>query len=263
LLISKMNSADTIKLQKQITDDFLSIDSKRLNGSDVLVYIPVYNEENTITNLVDYVRQICNFDLLIINDCSTDATPDILQKLDVEVLNHPFPLSFRVTSGLTIGYSLGYKYVIKIDGDGQHNPLDIVKLYEHAVETGADIVIGSRHLNGFKAKRLSVRGSGMWFCSKLVSLISRKRITDTTSGLKIWSRRACEVAIKAFQEGKLRESSTYHVEELIIAVRNKLNVEEIAVVMQPRLYGESKSYSIKKMLAFPVNLIKSTIRALM
>ena len=258
-----MSKANHVELQQQIIADFLSGETPHLNGAEVLVYIPVHNEESTIGSVVEKVKQSCNFDLLVVNDGSTDSTPHILQKLDVEILTHPVSFSSRITSGLEIGYALGYKYVIKIDGDEQHNPQDITRLYEHAIKTGADIVIGSRHLNGFKARRLSVRGSGMWFCSKLVSLISRKRITDTTSGLKIWSRRACEVAIESFKNGKLRESSTYHVEELIIAARNNLNVEEIAVVMHPREYGDSKSYSIKKMVTFPLNLIRSTVRALL
>jgi len=258
-----MSKANHIELQQQIMVDFLSGETPHLSGSKVLVYIPVHNEESTIGSVVEKVKQSCNFDLLVVNDGSTDSTPDILQKLDVEVLTHPVPFSPRITSGLEIGYALDYEYVIKIDGDEQHNPQDITRLYEHAIKSGADIVIGSRHLNGFKARRLSVRGSGMWFCSKLVSLISRKRITDTTSGLKIWSRRACEVAIESFKDGKLRESSTYHVEELIIAAKNGLKVEEISVTMLPRQYGESKSYSKKNMVLFPLNLVRSTIRALL
>jgi len=119
------------------------------------------------------------------------------------------------------------------NGDHQHAPQDIPRLYEHAIKTGADIVIGSRHLTGFAANILSIEGSGMWFCSRLVSFLSRKRITDTTSGFKIWSQRACKVAISAFKEGKLKEVSTYHVEELMIAAKKKLKVEEVSVVMHP------------------------------
>lgn len=249
------------ELQNQAMSEFLSKGTFQFHGSDVLVFIPVYNEEHTIARVIEKVKEDCSFDLLIIDDGSTDSTPDILQKLDVEVLKHPICLgSSVIISGLEAAYSLGYKYVIKIDGDGQHDPRDILRLYEHAIQTGADIVIGSRHLNGFNANILSIEGSGMWFCSKLVCLLSRKRITDTTSGLKIWSREACEVAIQAFKDGKLKEDPTYHVEELLIAAKKKLNVEEISVVIHPREYGETKSYSKRKLIMFPLNLIKSTIR---
>jgi len=251
------------ELQNKATSEFLSKGTFRFHGSDVLVFIPVHNEECTIGRVIEKVKEDCNFDLLIIDDGSIDSTPDILQNLDVEVLKHPICLgSSVIISGLEAAYSLGYKYVIKIDGDDQHNPRDIPRLYEHAIQTGADIVIGSRHLNGFSANILSIQGSGMWFCSKLVSLLSRKRITDTTSGFKIWSRKACEVAIQAFKDGKLKEDSTYHVEELIIAAKKKLEVEEISVVIRPREYGETKSYSKRKLIMFPPSLIRSTVRAL-
>ena len=96
------------------------------------------------------------------------------------------------------------------------------QLHDHAVKTETDIVIGSRHLYKFNAKILSIAGSGMWLCSKLVSLLSGERITDTTSGFKIWSRQACEGAIQAFNDGKL-------------------TVEGISMVVRHRQCGETKS----------------------
>ncbi len=257
-----MRHANRCELQSRAVGAFLSKSSFKSNGSNVLVFIPVHNEEHTIAKVVDKVRSLCNFDLLVIDDGSTDSTSDILRELDVEVLKHPICLGLGIISGLEIGYALGYKYVVKVDGDYQHDPQDIPRLYEHATKTGSDIVIGSRHLNGFNVNILSIAGSGMWFCSNLVFLLSRKRITDTTSGFKIWSSRACGVAIQAFKDGKLKEGSTYHTEELIIAARKKLRVEEISVIMRPREYGESKSFSKMKLALFPLNLVWCTIRAL-
>ncbi len=240
----------------------MSQNHRQFNGTEALVYIPVHNEEYTIAGVVERVRQSCGFDLLVIDDGSTDSTASILQQLGIEVLKHPTCLGSKaMLSGLQVGYLLGYNYVIKIDGDAQHDPQDIPRLYEHAVKTGADIVIGSRHLHKFNAKILSIKGSGMWFCSKLVSLLYGKRITDTTSGFKVRNREACEVAIQAFQDGKLEEQSTYDVEELLIATKRKLKMEEVSVTMRPRQYGETKSYSKRKLIMFPPNLIRSTIRA--
>jgi glycosyltransferase involved in cell wall biosynthesis len=251
------------ELRRQAVAEFLSRNPHHFNGTEALVSIPVHNEEHTIAKVVSKVRGVCDFDLMVIDDGSTDSTPQILQALEVDVLRHPICLgSGVIVSGLEVGHSLGYKYVIKIDGDDQHNPQDIPRLYEHAVKTGADIVIGSRHIYKFNANILTIEGAGMWFCSNLVSLLSGKRITDTTSGLKIWSRRACEVAMQAFKKGMLKEDSTYHVEELIIAARKKLTVEEISIVVRPREYGETKSYPTKKRIMFPLNLIRSTVRAL-
>ena len=249
------------RMQDQAITAFLAEDSHK--SSNVLVTIPVCNEEMTIADVVKGVRANCEFDLLIIDDGSTDSTASILKKLDVLVVTHPINLgAYVILTGLEIGFRMGYDYVLKIDGDNQHDPKDIARLYKRATETKADIVIGSRHLSKFNANIFSFEGSGMIFCSKLVSLLSGQHVTDTTSGFKVWSRKACDVMIKEFKKGKLREDSTYHVEELIIAARHKLKIGEVEVVMREREFGESKSYAKKKMWMFPINLIRATIRAL-
>lgn len=249
------------RMQDRAITAFLAEDSHK--SSNVLVTIPVCNEEMTIADVVKGVRANCEFDLLIIEDGSTDSTASILKKLDIWVVTHPINMGvYVILTGLEIGFRMGYDYVLKIDGDNQHDPKDILRLYNHAIETNADIVIGSRHLSQFKANMFSFEGSGMIFCSKLVSLLSGQRVTDTTSGFKVWSRKARDVMIKEFKKGKLREDSTYHVEELIIAARHKLKIEEVEVVMREREFGESKSYAKKKMWMFPINLIRATIRAL-
>jgi len=248
--------------RKRAVAEFLAKETFRFHGSKVLVFIPVHNEKHTIAEVVGKVRESCDFDLLVIDDRSDDATPHILQQLDVEVLIRKTNSDSRIINGLEVGYTLGYDYVIKIDGDGQHDPQDILRLYQHAVSTGVDIVIGSRHFNGFNGSILSIHGFGMWFCSKLVTLLSRKRITDTTSGFKIWSRRACEIAIQSSRMGKLKEASTFHVEELLIAAKNQLRVDEIGVVMHRRECGETKSFAKKELVTFPLNLARSTFRVL-
>ncbi|TRZ52679.1 glycosyltransferase [bacterium] len=244
-------------------EEFLKKDTPHFHGSVVLIFIPVRNEEQSIATVINKVRRSTNFDILVIDDQSTDSTSQILKNLNVEVLTRRSNVGSRIINGLTIGYFLGYDYIVKIDGDDQHNPEDIKRLYERAQNTNADIVIGSRHLEHFNANILSINGAGMWFCAQLASCFYGKRITDATSGLKIWSRRACEIAIQSFREGKLKQGSTYHVEELLIASRKKLNVEEIGVVMRPREYGESKSFAIKDLFTFPFNLIRSVLRALL
>ncbi|MFC1964083.1 glycosyltransferase family 2 protein [Chloroflexota bacterium] len=243
-------------------EEFLAKGSLRLNGSRILIFIPARSEEHTIAGVVRGVREAGNFDVLVIDDRSEDATAEILRSLDVEVLTRRTNSDSRIINGLEIGYRLGYDYVVKIDGDGQHDPHDISRLYQHAVDTGADIVIGSRHHNGFKGNIRTIQGVGMWFCAWLATMLIGKHITDTTSGLKIWSRRACSVAIDAFQKGKLHEAATFHFEELLIGARKNLKLEEIPVTMSPREYGETKSFVRNELFKFPMNLVRSTLRGL-
>jgi glycosyltransferase involved in cell wall biosynthesis len=200
--------------------------------------------------------------VLVIDDGSTDSTASILKRESVEVLSHSTCLgSMVILSGLKAGLALDYKYVIKIDGDDQHDPRDIARLYSNAIQTKADMVMGSRHLKQFTGKILSIHGIGMWFCSKLVSLLIGKRITDATSGYKLWNKKASEVIIHSFNSGKLVNDSTISIEELLIVAWKGLKISEIDVVMYPRLYGESKSFNRKKLFMFPFNLVRSIIRA--
>ncbi len=242
---------------------FLRSDHPYLRSTEALVYVPVLNEERTIAKVVEEIRNVCDFDVLVIDDGSTDATPAILQKLNVEVLRNSGPTGSRnVLTALEVSQLLGYRYVIKIDSDGQQDPKDIPRLWSCAVQTGANTVIGSRHLDHFSANIWSFEGSGMWFCAKLVSLLARKRITDATSGFRLWDRSAAQLFLESFNQGKMKDLTTFLVEELLITARKGLRIEEIDVVMHPRQFGESRCYSsAKQRLSFPFNLIRSTFRA--
>ena len=118
--------------------EFIERDHPYFRGSDTLVYIPVYNEEQTIGKVISDVRANCIFDILIINDGSTDNTSSILSNVNIEVLNHPKRSgSMVILSGLEIAFKMGYRFAIKIDGDDQHDSHDIPRLYEQAVKTRA------------------------------------------------------------------------------------------------------------------------------
>jgi glycosyltransferase involved in cell wall biosynthesis len=253
-----------LKLQNEATKEFLSLSKHQLKGSEVLVFIPVHNEEFTISKVLEQVKQNCNFDILVVDDGSTDATNSITKQLGVEVLKHPSCLgSMVLLSGLSVGQALNYKYIIKIDGDEQHDAKDIPRLYAQAVETRADMVIGSRHLKKYSGQLWSIQGLGMRFCSKMVSTLSKRKVTDVTSGYLIWNRRAVQTTIQAFNYGLFGDDSTILIEQYLFAVKKGLRIEEINVVMSPRQYGESKSYSKKKLAMFPFNLVRSVFRVLL
>lgn len=239
---------------------FLAKPGHRFQKKDVLVFIPAYDEEKTIAEVVRGVRQVCDYDILVIDDGSSDKTPSVLASLDVEVLRRINGEGSRIIDGLSVGYAFGYRYTVKIDGDGQHDPMDLNRLYGHAIATGSDIIIGSRHKEEFKGSINWIRSLGMRFCSFVIKTLYGRTISDTTSGLKMWSRTACGLAIESFQRGKLKHGSTYHVEELILALKHGLQVEEINVVMFPRAHGESKSFSRWELVTFPLQLVRSVFR---
>lgn len=116
-----------------------------------LVILPVYNEESTVDQVLDAVRQHHKGDVLVIDDGSSDGTTTILaSRSDIEVIhlnnNRGYGCALRL--GFDVAVEFGYSSVVTMDCDGQHEPSYINLLFE-AVETGqADIVSGSRYLPG-------------------------------------------------------------------------------------------------------------------
>ena len=132
------------------------------DGAKVLVAIPAFNEEECIEKTIVELESVPDeFDFIVINDGSHDATLDICRELRCNVIDLP------INCGLTVGFQTaaryavdhGYDYMIQFDADGQHRPEYIVKLIEKAMVDKADIVIGSRFLTVRKDKSLRMLGS--------------------------------------------------------------------------------------------------------
>ena len=126
----------------------------------VLVIIPAYNEELSIINTVQKIEdERLEIDYLVINDCSTDNTLNILKENGINYLS--LPINLGIGGGVQTGYKYAdlnnYDIAIQHDGDGQHDPkylLDVIKPIEN---NEADIVIGSRFLEkqGFQSSLFS------------------------------------------------------------------------------------------------------------
>ena len=117
----------------------------------VLMIVPSYNEELNLEIVANDIKE--NFseaDILFINDCSKDDTLNVIKSIEgVSYLDLPINLgySYAVQTGLKYAVQDGYDYLIQFDGDGQHLASEAKKMYKHALETDADIVIGSRFLS--------------------------------------------------------------------------------------------------------------------
>jgi len=160
--------------------------------TDCAVIIPAYNEEGAIVGLLDELkRYVPELDIIVINDGSTDSTALLARKSEVTVLDLPCNLGVggAVQTGFRYAYDLGYQCVIRIDGDGQHPPAEIRKLFKAMQEEEADLIIGSR----FKGKKAFVSNLVRYLGIKILALfltwICRSRITDPTSGFWLVNRK--------------------------------------------------------------------------
>lgn len=156
-----------------------------MNLQSILIIIPVFNEEEAIAPLLDELQAaLPGANVLVINDGSTDQTSRIVRDKVVPVLDLPCNLGVggAVQAGFQYAYERGYRYVIRIDGDGQHSPAEIPKLIKAMEEKEADLIIGSR----FKGQKAFVsnlvRYLGIKILALFLSFICKSRVTDPTSG---------------------------------------------------------------------------------
>lgn len=207
-----------------------------------LIIIPAYNEMNNIEKVVDHLMMnYPQYDYVVINDCSTDQTKEILQRRSYSFID--LPVNLGIGGGVQTGYKYAwennYDIAIQMDGDGQHNP----KYYGEAVRLieneEADIVIGSRFLKreGFQSSPL--RRMGIVFLSKLIKLVCGADVKDVTSGYRIVNRKFIKIYANDYAQD-------YPEPEAIVNAKiNKAIIKEIPVMMNERMSGKSSISPIK------------------
>ena len=225
-----------------------------------LIIIPAFNES---TNLVDVVSSIKNrasdFDYIIINDCSTDQTIELCNEHRFNVLNLPINLGIggAVQTGYKFALKEGYDIAVQIDGDGQHDPHFLNQMFNDLESNQYHMLIGSRFINNEGFQSSSVRRIGIKYFTFFIKLLTGKRITDPTSGLRMVNR-------DIIQLFALDYPKDYPEPESTVAVLCKgYTVGEIPVVMKERQGGISSIsinrsfyYMIKVSLAILIERIR-------
>ena len=220
-----------------------------------IIIIPAYNEEENIERTVNAIQKSAQgFDYVIINDCSTDNTRKICEEKEFNIVNLPINLGIggAVQTGYKYAYENGYDVAVQVDGDGQHDPEFLNTMADYLIDHQVDMVIGSRFIEKKGFQSSITRRMGIQFFSKLIKVLTGKKITDPTSGLRMIGRNVMEI----FSEDYPRD---YPEPESIVAVlRKNMKIEEIPVVMLERQGGVS-SISPKKSIYY---MIKVTLAIL-
>jgi hypothetical protein len=204
----------------------------------LLILIPAYNEQGAIRRVVSEVLAVMPaVDVLVVDDGSSDATAREAEAAGALVIRHPFNLCVggAVQTGLKFAQQAGYDMVIRLDGDGQHDPRDIPHLYAVLRSRQADVVVYSRFL---EAEELTtpiprLRRLGIYLFALAVTVLTGRRATDTTSGFIGMNRRAI-TTLAAYMPQDYPE-----VESRIILHKAGLRVLELPGRMQARLSGAS------------------------
>jgi glycosyltransferase involved in cell wall biosynthesis len=198
-----------------------------------LAVVPAYNEAATIGPVIDSLRAHApGFDVVVIDDGSTDATCREAVARGVRVLRHPFNLGIggAVQSGFKFALESGYDYMVQVDADGQHDPAEIPLFVEKFRATGADLIIGERDYSQMPLVRRVSNTIGRLAFSWAMG----RRIRDNQSGYRLLSRRLMEAVLGSAERGY-----EFEMDMIVIAVKRGWRIEGVPI---RTIYGEEKSH---------------------
>lgn len=215
---------------------------RRPSAEEVLVIVPALNEEGSVAAVVGSLRrELPGVDVLVVDDGSTDRTGARAEAAGARVLTLPYNLGVGGAMRAGFKYALrhGYRAVVQVDGDGQHDASAVQTLLAELAT--ADIVIGARFAG---AGDYPARGPRRWAMRLLAATLSRAvdaRLTDATSGFRACNDRAMTLFARHYPVEYLGDT----VEALLIAGRSGLSVRQVPVVMRERVSGRRSAGTLR------------------
>lgn len=229
-----------------------------------LAIVPAYNEGESIARTVEEIRRYASdFDVLVIDDGSTDRTAANAAAASAGVLRLPFNVGIggAMQSGYIYALEQGYEVAVQVGGDGQHDPRYIhLFLSQLEEEPGLNMVTGSRFLEPEDGgdRSSAPRRAGIRIFARVVSLVTGKQVTDPTSGFRMIDRLGIELFARDYPQ------DYPEVEAIMLMHAHRLRSREVPVRMRPRTSGVSSIssaqpiyYVVKVLLAIFVTLFRA------
>lgn len=222
----------------------------------LLVIIPAFNEEkviaDTIKGVIDNVKVV---KILVVNDGSNDKTGYEAKKAGAIVVSHPINrgLGGALGTGLYWAKERDVDYAVTFDADGQHDPIDILKVLEPIISRKADAVIGTRTKLGWSEipwDRKIVLTLSNWLTWWLFGI----KTTDSTSGLRAFNRRAIEMIQIKTDQMEVSNEFFYEIK------RCKLRLKEIPIKVMYTTYSRSKGQKNSNAFSVGVKLLLRLFR---
>lgn len=206
----------------------------------MLVIVPCFNEEASIAAVVGELHAVRDqyalpLDVLVVNDHSRDNTAAILRTLPCRHLN--LPVNLGIGGAMQTGYKFalryGYAFAAQVDGDGQHPADQLVRLLRPVFDGQADVVIGSRYLERQGFQSSVMRRAGIRFFRYLNRLLTGQTVRDSTSGFRVFNRRAIELVCRYYPD------EYPEPEAILLFGMEQLRLREVPVQMRSRQGGVS------------------------
>ncbi len=203
----------------------------------LVAVVPAWNEEGAIATVIEEIVRVGpEIEVVVVDDASTDGTADVAERNGATVLRLPFNVGIggAVQTGFRYALEQGYERAVRLDGDGQHDASQLPKLLAPLEAGAADLVIGSRFVDpGGTYRPPFARRLGIRVFARLVSLLCRQRVTDTTSGFIALDRAGIELFAAEYPH------DYPEVEATLVALRSGLRLAQVQVEMRERTSGVS------------------------
>jgi glycosyltransferase involved in cell wall biosynthesis len=226
-----------------------------------IAIVPALNEEATVGRVIDEIRAFDpGFDVVVVDDGSTDRTAGIAADRGAHVLRLPFNLGIggAVQTGYRFAFEHGYDVAVQIDGDGQHDATQLPNIVAPVVAGEADLCVGSRFTGDGAYRSSFARRVGIQIFARIVSAIVRQRVTDTTSGFRAVNRKGIALFASDYPH------DYPEVEATVLLVKHKLRLKEVPVAMRERTAGRTSIgplhpvlYMVKVLLAVLMGMLRA------
>ena len=217
------------------------------SGSDAAVIIPMYNECENASAIIDAVMALeVPFDVLVIDDNSPDGTAAIVKekmkqypgRVDIIERSGKLGLGTAYIEGFKYCVAKGYDYICEMDADFSHNPKDLLRLRQAAIDEKADVVVGSRYVSGVNVVNWPMgRVLMSYYASKYVRFVTGLPIHDTTAGFVCYRRRVLETL--PLDKVKFK-GYAFQIEMKFTATKYGFKVVEVPIIFVNRVLGTSK-----------------------
>ena len=245
---------------KAVAETLPAAQDDRIVAVRRVAIVPALNEAETIAGVVEEIRAVDpGFEILVVDDGSTDATWAEARRAGARVARLPYNVGIggAVQTGYQYARDHGFQLAVQIDGDGQHDPVELAQLLAPISEDRADMVVGSRFLDAGDYRPSFPRKMGIRLLAGVVSVLVRQRMTDPTSGFRAVNRRGIVLFAAEYPH------DYPEAEANVVAYRRRLRVVEVPVVMRERAAGRSSItaprsfyYMVKVVLALFISVFR-------
>jgi Glycosyl transferase family 2 len=242
LVVSGRNTRQLSALLEGIaSEQFRAQGHRQTFRNRIAVVIPAYNEADNIGYVIDQIpAEVCGLPtaILVIDDGSRDGTEEVAEAHGATVARHV--INRGGGAALRTGYRLMVDseaaIVVTLDADGQHLPSEMPNLVQPVLDGEVDVAHGSRVL-GHAEDNHFAREMGIVFFNKLVSFITRTKVSDCSNGYRA-------VRTTVLPQLVLKQEQFHTSEFMIEAIKRGIPAKEVPVTVEQRLHGHSKKPAV-------------------